>query len=105
PVFMPRKVLAVGGATRTRLDFSPAWPNPSRGAMSFAFAGVGEGALDILDVGGRRVASPWHGSLDGAATARWEGSDEAGRAAPNGIYFARLRLGDTTRVRRIVLAR
>src|SRR5207237_8808116 len=38
-VFMPRKVLAVGGAPRTRLDFASAWPNPARGSMSFAFAG------------------------------------------------------------------
>jgi len=104
-VFMPRKVLAVGGRPRTMLDFASAWPNPSRGAMSFAFSGVGEGELEILDVSGRRVAMPWHGSLAGASTARWEGSDERGRPAPNGVYFARLHLGDANRTRRIVLTR
>ena len=104
-VFMPRKVLAVGSRPETRLDFSPAWPNPSRGGASFAFAGTGAGDLQVLDVAGRRVAMPWHGTLAGERTARWAGSDDAGRAVPNGVYFARLRVGDATRVRRIVLSR
>ena len=103
-VFMPRKVLAVGGTPRTRLEFASAWPNPARGGMSFAFAGEGEGVLDIVDVAGRRVATPWHGSIAGERTARWEGVDDAGRTVANGVYFARLRIGDASRVRRVVVS-
>jgi hypothetical protein len=73
--------------------------------MSFAFSGVGEGELDVLDVTGRRVAQPWHGTIAGAANAIWSGSDGEGRMAANGVYFARLRVGDVVRTRRIVLAR
>jgi hypothetical protein len=35
----------------------------------------------------------------------WDGRDDVGRALPNGIYFARLRLDQATETKAIVLRR
>ncbi len=104
-VLMPRKgVLGVGGPATNGLRLAAPWPNPAHAGMNFAFAGTGAGELEILDVTGRRVATPWHGELHGEQTARWAGGDEQGHGVPNGIYFARLRVGKSSSVRRVVIA-
>ena len=104
-VFMPRKgVLAVGGPAASGLRLATPWPNPARAGVNFAFAGQGAGELEILDISGRRVATPWRGQLGGEQTARWEGTDDQGREVPNGMYFARLRAGTDRSVRRIAIA-
>ena len=101
---MPRKgILGVGGSRVSTLRMASPWPNPSRAGMNFAFAGQGRGRLDIVDVTGRLVATPWQGELAGEQTARWTGSDAQGRPVPDGIYFARLHAGPEDSVRRIVI--
>jgi hypothetical protein len=35
----------------------------------------------------------------------WDGRDQSGHAVPGGIYFARLRHGDTSSSRRVVVVR
>jgi hypothetical protein len=82
-------------------------PNPSRGActLSFSLASVSEGTLEIFDTGGRRVRVLERGMLArGSHEARWDGRGEDGRAAPAGVYFARLRAGANDETRRLVLA-
>ena len=102
---MPRKgVLAVGGPSASGLRLAAPWPNPTQAGVNFAFAGQGAGELEILDVTGRRVATPWRGQLAGERTARWEGTDDQGRGVPNGMYFARLKAGAERSVRRIAIA-
>ncbi len=100
----PPNTLGVGDRAATALRFGAPWPNPSRDGVSFAFAGRGMGALEILDLAGRRVASPWRGTAAGEGSARWNGRADDGRRVPGGLYFARLRIGDETQTRRIVIA-
>ena len=104
-VVMPRHgVAGVGPGVAGRLRFASPWPNPSRNAVQFAFSGTGEGELAIVDVQGRRVATPWRGALDGSRAASWPARDESGRAVPDGIYFAILTAGGERSVHRIVVA-
>lgn len=69
-------------------------PNPARGpvtAMMDAPAGLGESILDVHDVTGRLVRRIPIGIVPGGRlVVRWDGLDEAGRAAANGLYFLRL---------------
>jgi hypothetical protein len=66
------------------------WPNPARGRVHFrmeaAAAGAARAAVDIYGIDGRRFARV---SLD-RGEAEWDGRDERGRAAPAGVYLARL---------------
>ena len=59
-------------------------------AVTFAATGLspGDDAIDVFDVGGRRVASVALSNAVTGARARWD-AREAG--APSGVYFARLR--------------
>lgn len=105
-VFMRKKtgILGVGDRGPAAIRMAAPWPNPARNGTRFAFSGHGSGELEIVDVTGRRVATPWQGPIDGEQTAQWTGSDDTGRSVPNGIYFARLRIGSETSSRRIVIA-
>jgi hypothetical protein len=100
----PPNSLGVGDRGVSALRFGSPWPNPSRDGVSFAFAGRGDGVLDILDLAGRRVATPWRGAAAGESRARWDGRDDRGHRVSGGLYFARLRVGAETQTRRIVLA-
>jgi hypothetical protein len=66
------------------------WPNPARQRVSFVLEGgtAPGGAISILSADGREVASV---PLTSANAATWDGRDVSGRAAPAGIYFARVR--------------
>jgi hypothetical protein len=100
----PPNSLGVGDRGVSALRFGNPWPNPSRDGVSFAFAGRGDGVLEILDLAGRRVATPWRGAAVGDSRARWDGRDDRGHRVAGGLYFARLRVGDETQTRRIVIA-
>lgn len=106
-VVMRRKttVLGVGDRGVAAILMANPWPNPSRNGTRFAFAGHGQGALEILDIAGRLVATPWQGTIAGEQTAQWTGADDLGRGVPGGIYFARLRIGSDTTTRRVVVSR
>jgi hypothetical protein len=83
-------------------------PNPARGgcALRFTLAAACEGSLEIYDAGGRRVRVLERGTFArGPHAPSWDGRDGNGRAAPGGVYFARLRAGSIKQTRRIVLAR
>jgi hypothetical protein len=92
------------GRPPLRLDVSP---NPVAGTARLAWTlpAAGRVSLELLDVGGRRVAK----LLDAEAAAgpqslAWDGRDATGRAAPPGVYLARLATPGgvaTTRVVRI----
>jgi hypothetical protein len=73
-------------------------PNPLRSAtrIPFALSAPASVRLTVFDVAGRRVRA----ILDGVPypagdhTAGWDGRDEAGGLAPQGIYFLRLEAGE-----------
>ncbi len=76
-------------------------PNPFRGAarIGLTLPFPGRGRLDILDVHGRIVAT----LLDevrpaGPLETEWRPGDR-----PDGVYFARLRIGDRVRTQKLVL--
>lgn len=52
-----------------------------------------------------RSLSPSAGSAPGTHTARWDGTQDDGRAAAPWVYFVRLVQGEETRTRAIVLER
>jgi len=71
-----------------------AGPNPLRAGRPLAIrfsAPAGERVtLEVLDLGGRRVAELYRGMAGGAAEVRWGGVDARGRGVPAGVYFVRL---------------
>ncbi len=83
-------------------------PNPS--GLHFTIRGflsgsMGESAtLSVIDVRGRLVRrlGPWS-LAPGTFALEWDGRGDDGRAAPDGVYFARLQVGPRTMTRRLVL--
>jgi len=86
-------LLAVPTTAPQRALSLAASPQPSRGAVALAFALPAGGAatLAVHDLSGRRVRTLLRATLAaGDHLERWDGRDEAGRAVPAGLYFARL---------------
>ncbi len=85
---------AAGVGTGPRaLAFALPSPNPAHGAVRLAFTLPVEGAVtvEVLDIGGRRVALLAHGVFPaGPHALRWDGRDGGGARATAGVYFARL---------------
>lgn len=68
-------------------------PNPSRGAIAlgFALARAGRAELAIYGIDGRRIKVLAQGErAAGEYRLSWDGTDERGRAAAPGVYYARL---------------
>jgi len=68
-------------------------PNPAQGvaALSFALPHAGDAMLSIFDASGRRVRTLARGFREaGVYPVRWDGIDDRGDVAPNGLYFVRL---------------
>jgi hypothetical protein len=85
-------------------------PNPAAGATTVAYAvpagHVGRVRVLVVDVAGRVVRGLVDkGQRTGAYRVTWDGLDDLGRAAPAGIYFARLILGSETATAKIVVER
>jgi subtilisin family serine protease len=70
--------------------------NPFRG--SIALRAPGAGRIVVVDAGGRVLRA----FAVGAGSTRWDGRDDAGRAAPPGLYFVRWSGARGTRTARIV---
>jgi hypothetical protein len=81
-------------------------PNPFNPTTTIRFdvAQPGHVSLIIYDVQGRRVRALVDERLDAAAHQRlWDGTDDRGHAVATGVYFARLAVGATVDVRKMVL--
>jgi hypothetical protein len=86
----------------------PNRPNPFNPATRFDYVVPDRASvtLTIHDLAGRLVATLVSGRSDpGGYTARWDGRSTAGEPAASGVYFALLRAGDRTEVRKIMLVR
>jgi len=84
------------------------YPNPSRGSVTFvlpvanAGSGGANGALEVFDLSGRRVAVLAPAMAGGAIMWRWDGRVAGGAPAGAGVYFGRTRTGSATlRVTRV----
>ncbi len=89
-------------------DFSLAqnYPNPfnSTTAISYTLATPGRLELAIFDVLGRRLRTLARGAEPAGERSRvWDGLDDAGRRVAAGVYLYRLRVGDFSQTRRMVL--
>lgn len=94
----------VGGPAAARLALSIA-PNPARGEIRLAWSGgAGRAHLEISDVAGRAVRRVRDAGPAASGAWRWDGRDDRGRAAPPGVYFARvIGEGGVVAARRVVL--
>jgi hypothetical protein len=62
--------------------------------------------LEVFDAGGRRVRTILHEYQNpGFRSATWDGRDSSGKSVPSGVYFYRLRAGDFTSTRKMVVVR
>ena len=84
-------------------------PNPFRSSavIEYGLAVSGPVEVSIFDVQGRLVRTLEHESLrqSGVYRVEWNGQDAAGRQAPSGVYFARVRTGTVERALKLVLLR
>jgi M6 family metalloprotease-like protein len=84
-------------------------PNPVRGSTSISFVvapgDAGPVRLNVYDVTGRRIRGLLDGPRDaGAFESAWDGTDDAGRRVPPGIYFYELVAGGHRQVRKLMIA-
>jgi hypothetical protein len=98
-------VLGAPGA-RHLLRFEPARPNPLSRGTTFAYElpraqGV---ALEIYDLGGRRLASLTSGEQSaGRHEVRWGAVDANGARVSGGLYFARFSTAGLSRIERVIV--
>jgi subtilisin family serine protease len=99
--------VAVGDAP-TPLEFAAASPTPfaTTTTLRFALAEPGPARLTLFDCTGRAVRTLIEQSLTaGPHEALWDGTEDSGAAAANGVYFARLDAGGRTLRRALVRLR
>ena len=104
----PSGVLGAGAIVPRELAFAIASQNPAPGSVTFRLSLPSESnvRLALFDAMGRRVRVLASGTLPaGDQTLRWDGTDDGGRAAPSGLYFARFDGVGRTLVRRLVIER
>jgi hypothetical protein len=109
PVRSPATVgVPAGAAAPEALALATLGANPfhGRAAISFALPTRLAAELRIFDASGRQVRLLARGTFEaGAHPAEWDGRDAAGRAAPAGRYFLRLRAGGREKTIDLVLFR
>ena len=111
--FGGRLVALGGGSTgvpavrlQAGLELAPAIPSPARTGCTVRFVvppGT-SGQLDVLDVGGRRLATLWSAAGgEREREVRWDLRDAHGRRVPAGVYVLRPAPGGAPRARRLVV--
>ncbi len=84
------------------------YPNPlnPRTSIVFALPNKQNVELAVYDLSGRLVKSLVHGPTEaGIHAIEWNGLTEAGEPAASGVYFYKLRAGDTEQSRKLVVTR
>jgi hypothetical protein len=84
------------------------YPNPFRAATALAFElpAAGPARLAVYDASGRRVRTLLDGeSSAGPHEVAWDGTDDAGRTVPPGVFVSRLVAGDRVESRWLVRLR
>jgi len=98
----PSQVLPV------RTSLAPVRPNPSSGPVriSYQLAAATKVTLGIYDVAGRLVRTLASGQQGaGQHQLTWDGLDNSGEKAANGVYIYRLTAGDYTASRKLTVVR
>ncbi len=84
------------------------YPNPTHGAsrLEYTLGSSGRVSIALFDVSGRMV---WHRpdtiEQGGRHTLLWPGADDSGHPARAGVYFARVRSGQQSETRMILIVR
>jgi hypothetical protein len=93
-----------------RYELSPCRPNPVRDGcqIDFALPQPGRAALAVYNVAGQKVRTLIDRTMvAGYHSVRWDGRDDAGAKAGNGVYLYRLEAGRPafTRTKRLLLVK
>ena len=90
------------GGSKHAFALASAWPNPSRGAVNFAFslAASGHAELAVYDLSGRRVATPAQGEF-----AAGEHVVPCELALSPGVYVYRLEAAGDTAARKLAVVK
>ena len=85
-------------------------PNPFNPATEIAFSLAGteptQVAVDVYDLQGRHVAHLWRGDLGpGTHAMSWDGRDRSGLGVASGTYLARVKVGNSIRTSKLILAK
>ncbi len=86
----------------------PAYPNPFRAnsTLHYTLAEKGNVDISIYDIRGRVVKTLFQGVKDsGEYNVNWDGSDENGIPAANGVYLCRMQASGKTSTVRMVLVK
>ena len=86
----------------------PPAPNPFNPVtrIRFDLPVAGEATVEVFDVRGRRIRVLSDGFHEAGVFAKdWKGLNEAGRAAPSGVYFIRLEAERITETEKVILLR
>jgi hypothetical protein len=112
PVIVPGGILyqTVGVTENDALpkDFTlyQNYPNPFNmdTEIGFALAISGQVTLDIYDILGRKIRTLVADNLEaGYHSYRWNSTDDSGAAVSSGLYFYKIRTGDTDAIRKMLL--
>jgi hypothetical protein len=89
------------------LALSEAYPNPSRGGVSFSLRLEHATRVRwcVVDVSGRRIAGGTQSFSAGTTTLMWDLTGGAGRPPEGGVYFARFEVDGRVITRRFALVR
>ncbi len=101
-------LLAVGDQDPVVSGIALNVPNPARVPVPLDFRMLSDAAvsIEVFDVTGRRVRVIEHGPrFAGTHRVSWDGRDEQGMVAGNGIYFYRVAAGPTAYVAKFALLR
>jgi len=102
-------VLSVPPPSGSTLEFSAPYPSPSGANVSLDYVLPASASVEIViyDLSGRRVREVVSPQPQGAGPHHegWDGFDDQGRAAPAGVYVARLHAGGEHREHRFSLVR
>ncbi|MCB1150636.1 T9SS type A sorting domain-containing protein, partial [bacterium] len=83
-------------------------PNPFNPEVVLSFTAPRDvrAVVEIYDVRGAKVRTLLDARVDaGPHTATWDGRDDGGTARASGVYFARVKVGEETRVEKLALIR
>ncbi|HPF69169.1 MAG TPA: FlgD immunoglobulin-like domain containing protein [Candidatus Krumholzibacteria bacterium] len=83
-------------------------PNPfnPRTTIALTLPTAGHATVAVYDLRGRRVCVLVDGALEaGTHALTWDGADDAGRAMPSGVYFARATAAGSTGTTKLALVR
>ncbi len=92
-----------------RFALNQNYPNPFNAGTLITFEipaqkEAVDASVEIYDLSGRRIAEIWHGTAQpGRHQAYWNGMDANGQTAASGVYFYRLRAGQFSATKRMLM--